>query len=169
MTDTRKVKNRVIFTLLVVILIMVTAIVVLAHNNNYGWKPDISSPKWDVEFTSIAEVERTGGAIPKKRPSYSSTRASFFVNLYLPGDSITYELQVSNLGNLDAELENIVYITSPNKDVIRYELIGIREGDELEAGETKNFKIKISYVLDSNEAAKYNKPISIVLEYRQDD
>ena len=95
--------------------------------------------------------------------------ASFFVDLYLPGDSITYELQVSNLGNLDAELENIVHITSPNKDAIRYELIDIHEGDKLDAGETKNFKIKISYVLDSNEAAKYNKPISIVLEYEQDD
>ena len=85
----------------------------------------------------------------------------------MPGDSITYDLQVSNLGNLDSVLNNIEIITSPNKEAIKYEIIGIKEGDELLAGEVKNFQVKVSYILDAEEAVTFNKPISIVFDFRQ--
>lgn len=170
MIDQRKVKNRVIFTLLVVIVIMVTGIIVLASNNKYGISHESGSrdPRWKVEFTSIAEGEKTGKATSRYKPYYVGTYASFYVDFVAPGDSIVYDIQVSNLGNIDAELEDIIYVTNPYKDAIKYELIGIREGEELKAGRSKNFKIKVSYDLHSNVAVKFDKPISIVFNYEQD-
>ena len=163
--DVRKVKNRVIFTLTIVILIMVTGILVLAHNNDHFFKPE--PPRWSVEFTSIAEGEKTGGAVSRKRPYHTGTYASFFVDFVSPGDSMIYNMQVSNKGNLDARLKDIIKVTSPNKEEIKYELIGINEGDILKAGTSQNFKIKISYELDSNIAVTFNKPISITFNYVQ--
>lgn len=165
MTDVRKIKNRVIFTLLAVILIMVTGIFVLAQN--YDFKKPPEAGRWSVEFSSIAEGEKTGGAVSRKRPQYTGTYASFFVDFVLPGDSIVYDMQVANYGNLDAKLADIIYITSPNKEAIKYELIGIKEGDVLKAHTTQNFKVKVSYVLDSNVAVTFNKPISITFNYVQ--
>ena len=78
-----------------------------------------------------------------------------------------YNMQVSNKGNLDARLKDIIKVTSPNKEEIKYELIGINEGDILKAGTSQNFKIKISYELDSNIAVTFNKPISITFNYVQ--
>ena len=43
----------------------------------------------------------------------------------------------------------------------------INEGDILKAGTSQNFKIKISYELDSNIAVTFNKPISITFNYVQ--
>jgi len=85
----------------------------------------------------------------------------------VPGDSIVYDVQVSNRGNLDAKLKDIIYVTSPNKEAIKYEVLDIKEGDILEAGTSKNFRIKASYQLDSNIAVTFNKPISITLNYVQ--
>lgn len=165
MTDVRKVKNRVIFTLVVVILIMVTGILVLARNNDYGHKPEPA--RWDVEFTSIAEGEKTGSAVSRHKPYYVGTYASFYVDFVAPGDSMVYNVQVSNRGNLDAKLQDIIYVTNEQKKAIKYELIGINEGDILRAGTSQNFKIKVSYELNSNEAVTFNKPITITFNYAQ--
>jgi len=166
MMDVRKVKNRVIFTLSLVILIMVTGILVLAHNNDYGKKPQ-QPALWNVSFTSIAEGEKQGLATSRYTPYYIGTYASFYVDFVVPGDSIVYDVQVSNRGNLDAKLKDIIYVTSPNKEAIKYEVLDIKEGDILEAGTSKNFRIKASYQLDSNIAVTFNKPISITLNYVQ--
>lgn len=165
MTDVRKVKNGVIFTLLIVIAIMVTGIFVLAHDNDFGPRPQPA--RWDVEFTSIAEGDKTGGARSRKKPYHTGTYASFFVDFVSPGDSMVYDMQVSNKGNLDARLQDIIEVTSQNKKEIKYEIIGIKEGDILKAGTSKNFKIKISYILHSNVAVTFNKPISITFNYVQ--
>ena len=95
MAESHKIKNRVIFTLLVVILIMVTAIVVLAYNNDYGHKPGHSSDgRFRVEFTSIAEHERNGEATSRFAPYYVGTNAYFHVDFVKPGDFMTYVIQV---------------------------------------------------------------------------
>lgn len=163
--DRKRIKKMIIMAL-IVISVMVTAVVVLAHDNDW-FKPDKPSAKWDIEFSSIAEGEVIGSAKSRKKPQYSSTNASFFVDLTAPGDSMTYELQVSNYGNIDSVLDDIVFITSPNKEAIKVEVIDIDEGDRLDAGESRNFKIRIYYELHATEAIEFDKPISIVFNYKQ--
>ena len=59
MMGVRKIKNGVICTLLIVIVIMVMGFFALAHDYNFISKPGPAA-RWDVEFTSIAEGEKTG-------------------------------------------------------------------------------------------------------------
>jgi len=164
--DTQKVKNRVIFVLILVLLVMVTGIIVLAHD--YDFKPSHPSPRWQVEFTSIAEGEKKGNASSRYKPYYVGTYASFYVDFITPGDEMVYDIQISNLGNINSRLKDIIYITNPYKDAIKYQIVGLNEGDKLKAGVSKNFKIKVSYEPSSNITYKFDKPISITLNYVQD-
>ena len=169
MEENRKNIKKLVVLTITVIAVMVTAMIVLAHDNDLfkPGKPSGSDGRWKIEFTSIAEGEKTGSATSRHRPEYTATRASFFVDFVAPGDSITYDLQVANLGNLDSVLSNIILITSPNKEAIKYEIIDIKEGDRLDAGEVRNFKIKVSYDLEAQEVVTFNKPVSITFEFRQ--
>lgn len=171
MTDNSKsLKNKVIVILLVVIAIMVTAIIVLAYDNDHFIKPGEhggSDARWKVEFTSIAEGEKTGNAESRYLPYYTSTYASFYVDFVAPGDSMTYDVQISNLGTLDAKLSSILYISSPFKDAIKYEVEGLNLGDVIEAGQVVNFKIKVSYELDSTVAIEFDKPITLSFVFTQ--
>lgn len=164
--------NKLVFTVLVIIFVMVTAVVVLANQN--GWlKPGSGhghgdgDARWKVEFTSIAEGEKTGEASSRYAPYHTSTFATFYVDLVVPGDSITYDIQVSNRGTLDATLDEIYLITNRYKDAIKYEILGIDEGDILKKGTSKNFKVKVSYELTATEAVEFDKPISMSFVFKQ--
>jgi len=164
--DDGKVKNRVIFTLIVVVLIMITGIIVLAQNNLFVIDPG-NNDKWSVKFSSISDGIITGSATNRKKPSYSGTKVSFYVDFVLPGDSVVYDVQISNYGNIDAQLQEITYVTSSNKEEIKYEIIDLKEGDVLKAGTSANFKIKVSYEIDASEAVTFNKPMTINFNYGQ--
>lgn len=165
----KKTKNVVIVTMLMVIVVMITAVVVLARNNDiFKPRPDGNGTgKWKVLFTSIAEGEKTGNAKSAMYPYYTGTYASFYATFEAPGDSMVYDVQISNLGTLNSKLSSIIYITNPYKDAIKYEVIGINEGDTLKAGEVRNIKIKISYELTSTVAYTFDKPISILFNFVQ--
>ena len=75
---------------------------------------------------------------------------------------------MSNLGNLDAKLKNIVYGANSYGNAIKYEIIGIEEGEKLKAGRSKNFKVKVSYVLHSNVAVEFDDEILIAFYFAQD-
>ena len=171
MADSRKMKNMVIFTLLIVIFIMVTGIVVLAHNNYHIIKPGSGSNNKDfrIEFTAVKEHEKRGNVTSKFEPYYVGTNAFFEVEFIAPGDFITYVIQVSNLGNVDAELEDIVYVTAPNRGPVKYEVLGIKEGFELKRGKSYNFKVRVYYETDASSMEEFNKPIQINFNFEQDD
>lgn len=162
--------KKIIVAVLFFLAIMVTGVVVLAHDGALfkPSKPGTGDGRWQVEFTSIVEGEKTGFSESRYHPWYTATHASFHVDFAVPGDSIVYDMQVSNFGNMDAVLDDIDVIHNAHKNAIKYELIGLKEGDKLRQGESKNFKIKISYELHSEEADTFSSPISLVLTYVQD-
>jgi len=168
--DNRHTK-KIVAIALIIIAIMVTSVVVLARDGALfgGKKPNKDCGSWLVEFSSIAEGEKTGFAESRYLPTYTASKVSFHVDFTVPGDSIVYNMQVSNLGNIDAVLESINVIHDAHTDSIKYELIDLKVGDKLGQGESKNFKIKISYVLDAEEASTFSSPISMTLNYIQDN
>lgn len=170
MNENNKKTKKLVTVVLIVIAIMVTGVIVLAHNNDIfkPSKPSGSDGRWRVEFTSIAEGEKIGNASSRHMPYHTSTYASFYVDFVVPGDAITYDLQISNLGTLDSVLDDIDIITNPYNDAIKYEIEGINVGDKIKHGESKNFKIKISYELHATEVVEFDEPISIMFTFKQD-
>ena len=166
MKDIKQIK-KIIIAVLLFIGVMITGAIVLAHDYIKPSKPG-ENGRWKVEFTSIVEGEKTGLAASRYHPWHTATNASFHVDFTAPGDSIVYDMQVSNFGNMDAVLSDIDVIHNAHKDSIKYELIGLKEGDKLKRGEAKNFRIKISYMLHAEQSDTFSSPISLVLTYVQD-
>ena len=60
----------------------------------------------EVEKTNITSKDVVGNAVDKMDPTYTATTANFSVGLTQPGDSITYDIEVTNSGILDAVVES---------------------------------------------------------------
>ena len=54
----------------------------------------------------------------EKSKNYNSTTANFSVGFTQPGDSITYDIEVTNSGTLDAVVESIT-VETDNNSVIK--------------------------------------------------
>ena len=58
-----------------------------------------------------------GDAVNKVDPSYTATTANFSVGFTQPGDSITYDITVTNKGTLDAVVESINVVKGDNQAI----------------------------------------------------
>ena len=71
------------------------------------------------------------------------------VNFNAPGEYVTYDMQVTNGGTIDAILKSIKY-TLPEgyKGYFSMEVEGLEEGQELNNGDSKDFTLKITFDKD---------------------
>ena len=116
-----------------------------------------------VEITKIEQTSITGSAAVKDVPSYTGLTANFNVGLKTSADTITYNIEISNLGTVDVRLNNAsINIEGSNK--IKGTKSGIRNGDILLAGESKVMTIKITYDGDE-ETSEITGNININLDY----
>ena len=160
-------KKWVIGILCTLVCIMAVGYAVLAQQLNITGTTSIDST-WKVEITNIGEKEVVGKAVSKVTPSYTSTTANFSVGLTRPGDSITYDIEISNLGTLKAKVDSINVIMDEN-DAIKYTTSGVSNGDKLGVGEKTTLTIKVEY--DSNvtsQPAVTTKDITVIVNYVHD-
>ena len=101
---------------------------------------------WEICFTDIYLDDTTGTAEEVHAPSNTCLNATFNVAFHTPGDSATYDVTITNSGDLDAELVSIV-VNSNKEDqkFILYSVEGIDEGDVLKAGDSVHAKVSASY------------------------
>ena len=163
-------KNVLIGFLIAAVLMMTVGYAALASQLNIEGISGITG-NFVVKFISITEGEATGDASNNKAASVTNTTATFDVALVSPGDSMTYEIEVKNEGNLDAELDSIAGIpTYADTDAIKYTVTGVAEGDVLKAGESKKITLKVEYV-DSITSQptedQLSKSLSMTLNYIQ--
>ena len=161
-------KKLVIGILCALIAVMAVGYALLAQELNISGTSSIDST-WKVEITNIKESEVVGDATSKVTPSYTATTANFSVSLIQPGDSITYEVEVTNSGTLDAVLESI-NVTTDENDAIKYTTSGIKRGDKLtKNGGTNTLTIKVEYDSSvTSQPENTTSDISVTLNYQQD-
>ena len=76
------------------------------------------SSTWDVKFTSISTGTASNSAgvastaTNKTPPKITNTTATFDVEFQTPGDTMEYDIIVTNNGSLDAKLANVVATAS---------------------------------------------------------
>ena len=146
MHNSRRKRNIIMVSLLAVLAIMTIGYAAFSTQLEIKGTSNIDS-RWEVKIISISAGTPVGTAENAVAPSYTDTTANMNVNLYAPGDSMTYEITIQNNGTLDAVLNSITENNS-NNPAIKFEIAGIKEGDTLLAGETTKMTVKISY--DSN-------------------
>ena len=144
----RKKRNIIIGALCCLLVFMGIGYAILSQTLNISGTANMQG-NWDVEITSITLKSQTGRAT-EVSSSYTNTTASFEADLYMPGDSIEYEVTVTNNGNIDAVLNDIKQTkTNQHKDIkFSNSLIGT---EVLTAGSTMKFTMKVEF-LESAEA-----------------
>ena len=85
---------------------------------------------WDVKITDITRSSATG-ATDVTPPSYTGTSATFDTELAYPGATATYQVTVTNNGNVPALLSSLTDMASTNAAAptfITYTLSGVTGG-----------------------------------------
>ena len=97
---------------------------------------------WQIEIINITESDIVGDATDKVAPSYTATTARFRVSLINPTDSITYNIKIKNLGNLEARIKKIT-VDVGESDAIEYEVKCKIDTGEYQICNETNFKNQV--------------------------
>ena len=161
-------KTIMIVILCTLVAIMTVGYALLAQQLNINGRASIDST-WKVEITNITEKDIVGDATSKEAPSYTITTANFSVGLIQPGDSITYNIEVTNSGTLDAVLESID-VTMEENDAISYTTSGLKKGAKLTKNGGKNIlTIKVEYNASvTSQPTDTTSDLTVTLNYEQD-
>lgn len=158
-------KNLIMLVLCILVCIMSVAYAMLATNLVIKGKSSIDSV-WQVGIVDITEKNKIGKATSKTAPSHTFTTATFDVSLVQPGDSISYDIKIKNLGTLNAIVDSINVLTDKN-DAIKYEVSGVKEKDRLDAGQETTLTVKVTFDENATQILNQNKNITIVINYVQ--
>ena len=111
----RKKRNIIIGALCCLLVFMGIGYAILSQTLNISGIANMQG-NWSVKITNmkLLEANKTGRA-ENVSNTFTDTTASFEANLWMPGDSIEYEVTVENQGNIDAVLKDIIQ-TKTNKD-----------------------------------------------------
>lgn len=127
----KKQKNKGLFLVAIAVLVVGIGFAALQKYLTIDGTASINS-NFDVRFSWIDTADIVGGAYNKSEPSVTGTTATFDAAFLAPGDSISYNVYIDNLGTMNAKLENID-VNIENNENINYEITGINAGDILEA------------------------------------
>ena len=164
----RKRRKIVIGALCSVLLLMAVGYAAFAANLNIKGSTNISS-SWDVRITNITSKNVVGSASNLENPSYTNLTATFKTKLISPGDSIEYDITVTNNGNIDAILDKIT-ITDSNNPAIIFTKSGLTEGDTLVASESKVLTVKVEYSNSvTSQPESTESGIEVTLDFSQND
>ena len=161
-------RNYIIIGLCMILVIMGVGYAAFATQLKINGTANIDS-NWNVRITNIQSTVQSGSATNAVEPSYTDTTATFKTNLVSPGDSMKYDITVSNEGSIDAVLESIDVNTGEN-EAITFETSGIGKGDKLEASQTDILTVIVSYNSSiTSQPENTNSTITVTLNYKQDD
>lgn len=128
---------------------------------------EIIMGEWDVRITNITDKNPIGKAKDVSH-SFTNTSATFEADLWLPGDSIEYEVTVENKGNVVAALQTVTPSTVASDNSVKFTHTEIPQ--ILQPGDAKTFTMKVEF-LESASSIPSNKDVKYTLDivYVQND
>lgn len=163
-----KSKNIIIGALLVAIVAMSVGYAALAQQLTINGKANINA-SWNIEFTKIESTTLTGATV-KGTPTATGTSATFEVDLAYPGATAVFDITVENKGTIDAVLDSITGVDTANLATpteLQYEVIGITANDDLLAGNSTTFQVKVTWEDSNTIPTETTKTATITLNYAQ--
>ena len=143
--EKRDQKNVLIGTLLAAVLIMAIGYAALAQRLTINGTATISS-EWNIAITGAQEATEGKVGNPVVTDiSHTTATATFSVGFTTPGESTVIDVTVHNGGTLDAELESIQITPSEEDSSLKFEVIGVGEGDPLTQGQDQVVKVKVTF------------------------
>ncbi len=143
MVDKKK-KKMVITTLVCVLVFIAVGYALLTQAIKVGVEGTLNGV-WDVYISDIKLKNSTGRAQEVNPASVSNkVNANFEVDLYMPGDSVEYEVTVKNDGNIDATLRTVTTNATNTNEDIRFTHT-IKQGEVLKKESETTFTFKIVF------------------------
>ena len=124
-------RNYIIVGLCMILVIMGVGYAAFQSQLRISGTSNITS-NWSVKITDIQSKVVNGTPTNASEPTHTDTTATFSTTLTSPGDTMQYDVTVSNEGDIDAKLDKITIPESTNP-AIGFEVSGIEEGSLLEA------------------------------------
>ena len=121
---------------------------------------------WSVKITNIQSKVVSGTPSDAESPSYTDTTATFKTRLTSPGDTMQYDVTVSNEGDIDAKLDKITVPESTNP-AIGFEVSGIEEGSLLEAKQSAVLTVIVKYNNVTEQPDNLTADLEVTLDYSQ--
>lgn len=161
-------RNILIGILLVAIVVMSIGYAAFATTLTVSGTSLITT-NWNVAITDITVTDTQGNAT-STTATYTATTATFAANLTAPGDSIEYTVIVTNSGNVDAKLKQLVPVITGDTAAISYTINGPTANSILKAGDIITLKITAEY--DSSFVGEVDtdpnsKTLTVTLDYVQ--
>ena len=138
---------------LFIIITLTIAFASIARQLKVAGEGTMDPANCDIPFKNLSEPEIKGGAEVTGTPTIATKGVSMNnmdVTLKLPGDSVTYTVDIENSGDINVEISDITH-TDLDSSLLELEIYytdtedRVQTGDELYPGETKNITIKIKY------------------------
>lgn len=147
-------------------------------NQGYSGKNIISGDKWGINITKVGDISLSGDAIVTKEVSTIGTTLNFQVNLFKPGDMVSFDIEVSNTSILDAELYALTLtgLNDIDSEEITYTILPVdgsiihtddEVGSIIKAGEKQVFNITVSYDDTATNSSERHLSLGSTLIYRQ--
>jgi len=163
----RNKKNIIMAVMVAVALLMATGYAYFATNLNINATGNITS-SWNVYFSGISVGTIVGTGSNKVTPSVSGTTANMEANLAVPGDSVTYDLTLTNAGTVGAIVEDIK-AEATGSSGIKFSITGIKKGDKLAAGANIVIQVKIEYDSSvTSQPTETSKRLTVTIDCVQD-
>ena len=167
-TSSRKRKNIIIVALMIILVGMTIGYSVLSQYLTINGTSSITSD-FKVIFTDITEGTMNSATTVNK--GFEGTSATFQVKLDKPGSNAEYIVTVENQGKLDAYLQSIEGIDEANNKAPTYITFSVKDlsiNEKLGVGESKTFKVIVSYNMAATEIPEGSKQLTLTLNYSQD-
>ena len=132
------------------------------YNQGYTGNKIVDGTNWALNIVSVSDALETSNAMLTKEVSTIGTTLNFEVSLPEVTSSLTFDVEIQNMGNLEAELYAfpLTGLSSYDSEYINYEIIPLdyvtvktegKEGSSLKKGEKHTFRVKVNYQDNINE------------------
>ena len=158
-------RNYIIAGLCMILVIMGVGYAAFSSQLKISGTSNITS-NWSVKITDIQSKVVNGTPANASEPTHTDTTATFRTTLTSPGDTMQYDVTVSNEGDIDAKLDKITIPESTNP-AIGFEVSGIEEGSLLEAKQTALLTVTVKYNDVTEQPSNLTANLEVTLDYSQ--
>ena len=158
-------RNYIIVGLCMILVIMGVGYAAFSSQLKISGTSNITS-NWSVKITDIQSKVVNGTPANASDPTHTDTTATFRTTLTSPGDTMQYDVTVSNEGDIDAKLDKITIPESTNP-AIGFEVSGIEEGSLLEAKQTALLTVTVKYNDVTEQPSDLTADLEVTLDYSQ--
>ena len=129
----------------------------LSQALNINGTTTVKGSTWDIHFENLTKPTAANngliGSATEDSSTLNNTTLTFAANLTLPGDSITYNWDVTNAGTINAKLSGTPVLTGLDAATaanVSYTFTyadgtAVTSNDTLNVGETKHLKLIVTF------------------------